>query len=886
MLAPRLGRDRQADPFDLAGGLISHGIVEMVATQRTSHRSAATPLSRGIAQFEFAETLKGWQVGDQVLVPGTDVYNDEDELRTISNIGMDGRTIQFDQPLRFDHFAPWGNAIPIGNLTRSIEVSSLEPGSAAGRGHIMVMHVQTGSIFDGVAFLHLGRTDTRRAHTFPEVGPDGETTPGTDVNTIGRYAVHFHLRSGANASLPPHLVQNCVVIDSPKFGIVNHGGHLLAQDNVTFQIAGSHFVAENGSEIGAVRRNMAVRSAGSGEQILESRMSIYDFAHGGHGFWLQSGGVELTDNWASGHAGAGIFIMGMDYRENGQVVWFDAKNVGPSPYADELGRIPIMDVSFYLARNAVTASGKGLEVWYHKVYSKNFSESGVVDGLNVWNVLQEAVALPYSKSVTLRNLRLLGSKKVGFAGIDGNKLTENITIDGAQIRDFAVGIQLSARGQNVVRNMALQNAVNLEIPLPAGEGRQIHLDNLNFIADDSDQGIDIAMKASEALYGDLALLFEPDRIDLTDSHGRNRRLFFPFQHPEAVLFPAEGPARIRGLTVAEIHKQFGLAPGGALAPANSIMLPKSNALATASERNSTGDRDSPKIASLGPPISDGTVDHSKGFEAFPIRWKHFLGQSDGDFAKGWNFVPSTAAERALVYVNPNPAKFMLRRGLLPLRIHPEDVRYGYRVHGVVLEPVDGRLTMRNWEREFRNLMVEPDGYVRMTFSITNLAGMEMPVTIALEVTPEAVRRGTNVDYYLQREFCGACGNDTLAEDADRFYATGEIEPLDQPSGACQRWKDSGIELKKPYSREAGLAYLSALPDFAELADSMEATRHSSFLLCEQGIALSEPHSDIENIRHYGRGRYSHWGEYLYFSSSDGSDPNANGRDYVLVRPGH
>ena len=883
MLAPRLGRDQQADPFDLSGGLISHGVVEMVAAQKTGHRSAVMPVSRGTVQIVFAEPPNGWQVGDQVLIPGTDLYNDEDELRTITKIGMDGRTIEFDRPLSFDHLAPWNISIPIGNLTRNIEVRSLETRAAVGRGHLMIMHVQTGSVFDGVAFLHLGRTDTRRAHTFPAVGPDGQTTPGTDANTIGRYAVHFHMRSGARADLPPHVVRNSVVMDSPKFGIVNHGGHLLAEDNVSFQVAGSHFVAENGSEVGAFRRNMAVRSAGSGEQILESRMSIYDFAHGGHGFWLQSGGVEVTDNWASGHAGAGIFSMGMDFRENGEVVYFDAKNVGPSPYADELGRIPLMDVNFYFGHNTVTASGKGLEVWYHKVYTKNFSQLGMVDGLNVWNVLEEGVALPYSKSVALRNLRLLGSKIHTFAAIDGNKLTENITIDGADIRDFAVGMRLPPRGQNVIRNVTLRNVVNLEIPLPVHEGRQIHLDNLNFIADDSGHGIDIAMKASEALYGDLALLFEPDRIDLTDSDGRAQRLFFPFQRPEVVLFPAEGPERIRGLTVAEIYKQFGLAPGGALAPANSIMLTKSNALAAASELNSTGDRDSPKITSLGPPISYGTVDRSKGFEAFPIRWKHFLGQSDGDSAKGWNFVPSTAAETALVYVNPNPAKFMLRRGLLPLRIHPEDVRYGYRVHGVVLEPVDGRLTMRNWEREFRNLIVEPDGYVRITFSITNLAGVETPVTIALEVTLEAVRRGTNVDYYIQREFCGACGSDTLEEDAKRFYDTEESEPLDRLTGLCRGQRSLRIELKKPFARVGGLAYLAALPGLAEAADSSDARHRSRFFLCEEGIALTWPHSLHDNIRRYGRGQYSHWGQHLYFSSSDGSDPNTNGREYALVR---
>jgi G8 domain len=111
MFAPRLGRDRKRDPFDLAGGLISHGVIEMVAAQKTSHRPPTTRLSRGTTQVVFAEPPKGWRVGDEVLIPGTDVYSDEDELRTIIAIAIDGRAIEFDQPLRFDHFAPRANAI-------------------------------------------------------------------------------------------------------------------------------------------------------------------------------------------------------------------------------------------------------------------------------------------------------------------------------------------------------------------------------------------------------------------------------------------------------------------------------------------------------------------------------------------------------------------------------------------------------------------------------------------------------------------------------------------------------------------------------------------------------------------------------------------------------
>ena len=546
LFVPHGQRDRQNDPYDLGGGLISLGVVQMIAVSKTAHAVTGTRLTRGTKLLEFEAPPEGWRIGDQLLVPGTDPYNNEDEVRTIIGMGKEDRTFHLDRQLRFNHIAPSGISIPIGNLTRSIELRSLAARPTKARAHVMIMHAQTGTIIDGAAFLHLGRTDTRFAHTFPELGPDGLTKAGTDANTIGRYAVHFHVVSGARTDVPPNSVRNSVVIDSPKYGIVNHGGHLLAENNVTFQIAGAHFVAENGSEIGAFRRNMAVRSAGSGEVALESRMSIYDFGHGGHGFWLQSGGVEVTDNWASGHAGAGIFSMGMQFRERGEEVFFDARNVSGSPYADDRGRIRSSEVNFYFARNLVTSSGIGLEIWYHKVYAAYYdhNEPGVVDGLTVWNVAEHAVSIPYSKHVALRKLRLNGSRKSrGFAvacsGIIGNGLTESITIDGAEIREFPVGIKLPERGQNLVRNTTLRNSVNLEIGVALHKDRQIHLDNVTFESGD-DTGADIAMNGVVP-HGDIALLFEDSRIDLTDRDGRNQRLFFPFQHPDAIPFPNEGP---------------------------------------------------------------------------------------------------------------------------------------------------------------------------------------------------------------------------------------------------------------------------------------------------------------------------------------------------------
>jgi SAM-dependent methyltransferase len=54
---------------------------------------------------------------------------------------------------------------------------------------------------------------------------------------------------------------------------------------------------------------------------------------------------------------------------------------------------------------------------------------------------------------------------------------------------------------------------------------------------------------------------------------------------------------------------------------------------------------------------------------------------------------------------------------------------------------------------------------------------------------------------------------------------------------------------------------------------------------EAGRALGPPHSPHADIRASGSGRFSHWQELVYFSASDGSDPNTNGRAYTYSLSG-
>ena len=53
------------------------------------------------------------------------------------------------------------------------------------------------------------------------------------------------------------------------------------------------------------------------------------------------------------------------------------------------------------------------------------------------------------------------------------------------------------------------------------------------------------------------------------------------------------------------------------------------------------------------------------------------------------------------------------------------------------------------------------------------------------------------------------------------------------------------------------------------------------LLLEDGVPQPLGDASHESIRSAGGGRYSHWGNDLYFSTADGSDPRSSGREYSV-----
>ena len=81
---------------------------------------------------------------------------------------------------------------------------------------------------------------------------------------------------------------------------------------------------------------------------------------------------------------------------------------------------------------------------------------------------------------------------------------------------------------------------------------------------------------------------------------------------------------------------------------------------------------------------------------------------------------------------------------------------------------------------------------------------------------------------------------------------------------------------------------SYLPDLSPYSvfrtDGVGTETASALELAEDGRVLGPPHALHSGIREVGGGRFSYWNDDLYFSTSDNSDPEVNGRVYTAKIP--
>jgi len=89
-------------------------------------------------------------------------------------------------------------------------------------------------------------------------------------------------------------------------------------------------------------------------------------------------------------------------------------------------------------------------------------------------------------------------------------------------------------------------------------------------------------------------------------------------------------------------------------------------------------------------------------------------------------------------------------------------------------------------------------------------------------------------------------------------------------------------LDPPFVPQGGFGWLIRNITLTE-DDVFSHYDRSRLVLLENGRPLGHPHARHITIKQRGKGRFSHWERFLYFSASDNSDPNTNGYQYVIGR---
>ena len=109
-------------------------------------------------------------------------------------------------------------------------------------------------------------------------------------------------------------------------------------------------------------------------------------------------------------------------------------------------------------------------------------------------------------------------------------------------------------------------------------------------------------------------------------------------------------------------------------------------------------------------------------------------------------------------------------------------------------------------------------------------------------------------------------------------------PEEGPPGGIQKFHRSFFRL--PGTN--GHAFVAHVPAWTrKLADDVVDNVRSPLVVYEDGKPLGPGHASHDHIVIHGGGRFSHWKDVgVVFSSSDGSDPNDNRREYWAVIPRH
>ena len=425
------------DPQLLSRGIVSLGAVEIHGAEKDAHTKVVADPMIGDTSITLASGGDGWQVGDTIVIAGTQnkgywgignanrtYEGDTNEVRVITAI--DGNTVHFADPLDYDHPSPRDDLkTSVANYTRSITIRSEDGADSAvyERGHVMFMASQDVDV-RYAAFEELGRTD-KSVRSTPV--SDLETV-SFDSNVQGRYSLHLH-QLGVENQRDPIIIEGNAVVGGPGWGIAQHSSHANLQNNATFDIFGASYVAEAGNETGSWIDNISIGNEGVYNiERQHDDVAAFDLGRTGNGFWLQSRMVETVDNIAAA-ARTGFVWVAQGSPEGIEPATFD------QPEALGLAEATLpRDLPITLSHgNEVFGSERGLTVTKGDP-NQGHDVRSVLEDFTAWEV-RSGVNVEYTSHYTFVNFDLIAAEhNQQYAWVEagfhyGNNVSDMVIVD-------------------------------------------------------------------------------------------------------------------------------------------------------------------------------------------------------------------------------------------------------------------------------------------------------------------------------------------------------------------------------------------------------------------------------------------------------------------------
>lgn len=804
--------DRTIDPMGLGRGLIVSGCLSLYGAETTSFVPLAVAPRAGDKVLQLADVPINWEVGGRVVVPGVspDPKKVQDELLTI--VAIEGTSVTVDRNLSFNHLLPDGAQVPLAYLDRNVVLSSQNATVPDRRGHVMIRdhvhmdddsdmahdHMGMERVVAYAEFAGLGRTRADMLVTDPEVDSAGKLLPPRDAtgkplptivspagtrNDRGRYSLHFH-HTGEDPDHPA-IVRGISVVDGLKWGVVNHDSNVVVEDSVSYRVDGAAFATELGTEIGAFRRNLAIRSFGSRNKRQEGQSGADlrqvnvlpliggdDLGFQGYGFWMQGPLVQVEGNIAVGHTkeAFSIFTVGL---KSGDVIPVGNLPVGAEALATDIrynkpvSSVPVGWVPFTFTGNTAIGSRIGLGVYNHfaSPTSRLYGLTSVIADSRFLNVRTGFIPY-YASRMDLRNIRIVNDPAIYPVGLPSDAGTEvygdsgDITWDNVTIENFRVGIVMPPRGDLVVRGGFFRNTVNIFISNYGASTITLDVGDANFARPTAammkvlqtgrnDRHWDIYLATSTSVgLPDVSEPFQrTPRSVILYVDGEPESLYFresdrSYQFStaddfESIRLASKLPDSITALTAGELWDEHHLAVNGVIAPPDARQLPGIHGVVSPTAPDPAG-----------PHLTLFSSRYTNQIHGYTLRVYDLKGTKI-DLATvdlvpdSWNFVSGTYNSQTvteLIYAKTTPSDLRLTDANYkpiptPTTITRAKLASGITFLGLVDNIIDKTIYRTVYTQAFRpdQLIVGADGKVHLELTYSDIAGNQVKRPLVLTV---------------------------------------------------------------------------------------------------------------------------------------------------------